>query len=209
MSRGRANGEGRVRDPALETSLADIGSWYEHDLVRFLVHLLDELVDGAVLHDGGQAVMHAAGLLAFGRALGAQVAQALYNLAGQPKTKLTDSFSDVPVTHQARTAIAWAEKTGIMEGVGGGKFSPDRSVTRQEAATLLTRQRKLSGEDTAADGSIVKQFTDGGTIADWAAAGVAYCAKTGLVQGKPGKVFAPKSTITRAEMATIMQRIAA
>ena len=139
----------------------------------------------------------------------AQVAQALYNLAGQPKTKLTDSFSDVPVTHQARTAIAWAEKTGIMEGVGGGKFSPDRSVTRQEAATLLTRQRKLSGEDTAADGSIVKQFTDGGTIADWAAAGVAYCAKTGLVQGKPGKVFAPKSTITRAEMATIMQRIAA
>ena len=54
-------------------------------------------------------------------------------------------------------------------------------VTRQEAATLLTRQRKLSGEDTAADGSIVKQFTDGGTIADWAAAGVAYCAKTGLV----------------------------
>ena len=46
-------------------------------------------------------------------------------------------------------------------------------------------------------------------IADWAAAGVAYCAKTGLVQGKPGKVFAPKSTITRAEMATIMQRIAA
>ena len=39
--------------------------------------------------------------------------------------------------------------------------------------------------------------------------GVAYCAKTGLVQGKPGKVFAPKSTITRAEMATIMQRIAA
>ena len=139
----------------------------------------------------------------------AQVAQALYNLAGQPKTELTDSFSDVPVTHQARTAIAWAEKTGIMEGVGGGKFSPDRSVTRQEAATLLTRQRKLSGEDTAADGSIVKQFTDGGTIADWAAAGVAYCAKTGLVQGKPGKVFAPKSTITRAEMATIMQRIAA
>ena len=139
----------------------------------------------------------------------AQVAQALYNLAGQPKTELTDSFSDVPVTHQARTAIAWAEKTGIMEGVGGGKFSPDRSVTRQEAATLLTRQRKLSGEDTTADSAIVKDFTDGGTIADWAAAGVAYCAKTGLVQGKPGKVFAPKSTITRAEMATIMQRIAA
>ena len=137
------------------------------------------------------------------------IVQILYNLAGQPKTELTDSFSDVPVTHQARTAIAWAEKTGIMEGVGGGKFSPDRSVTRQEAATLLTRQRKLSGEDTAADSAIVKDFTDGSTIADWAAAGVAYCAKTGLVQGKPGKVFAPKSTITRAEMATIMQRIAA
>ena len=127
-------------------------------------------------------------------------------------TNATPTFSDV----RTNANSAWAEKyiescyaQGIVSGVGGGKFSPDRSVTRQEAATLLTRQRKLSGEDTAADSSIVKQFTDGGTIADWAAAGVAYCAKTGLVQGKPGKVFAPKSTITRAEMATIMQRIAA
>ena len=127
-------------------------------------------------------------------------------------TNTTPTFSDVRNNANAAWAEGYIESCaaqGIVSGVGGGKFSPDRSVTRQEAATLLTRQRKLSGEDTAADGSIVKQFTDGGTIADWAAAGVAYCAKTGLVQGKPGKVFAPKSTITRAEMATIMQRIAA
>ena len=46
------------------------------------------------------------------------------------------------MTHQARTAIAWAAKTGIMKGVGDNKFEPDRSVSREEIATLLTRQRK-------------------------------------------------------------------
>ena len=136
-------------------------------------------------------------------------ARALYTIwQASPHRQATDSWRCSGNASGSHGCLR-AEKTSIMEGVGGGKFSPDRSVTRQEAATFLTRQRKLSGEDIAADSSIVKQFTDGGTIADWAAAGVAYCAKTGLVQGKPGKVFAPKSTITRAEMATIMQRIAA
>lgn len=96
-----------------------------------------------------------------------------------------------------------------MEGVGGGKFSPDRSVTRQEAATLLTRQRKLSGEDTAADGSIVKQFTDGGTIADWGSSRRSLLCKDRSGAGQAGQGICAEVYHHRAEMATIMQRIAA
>ena len=58
----------------------------------------------------------------------AQVAQALYNLAGQPKTKLTDSFSDVPVTHQARTAIAWAGKRPVSCRVSAAANSRPTAV---------------------------------------------------------------------------------
>ena len=138
----------------------------------------------------------------------AEVASALYNLAGQPKVELA-SFTDVPVTHQARTAIAWAAKTGIMKGVGDNKFEPDRSVSREEIATLLTRQRKLSGEDVSADKAAINEFADSAKISSWAVDGVAYCTKSGLVKGNPGKVFAPAGNTTRAELATIIQRIAA
>ena len=138
----------------------------------------------------------------------AEVASALYNLAGQPKVELA-SFTDVPVTHQARTAIAWAAKTGIMKGVGDNKFEPDRSVSREEIATLLTRQRKLSGVDVTADKNEVSAFVDSAKISSWAVDGVAYCTKSGLVKGNPGQVFAPAGNTTRAELATIIQRIAA
>lgn len=138
----------------------------------------------------------------------AQVASALYNLAGQPDVELA-SFDDVPVTHQARAAIAWAAQTGIMQGVGNNKFAPEATITRAEIATLLTRQLKLSGTDVSADPSEISTFADSGKISSWAVDGVAYCTKTGLVQGKPGNLFAPTDLTSRAELAAILMRIAA
>ena len=138
----------------------------------------------------------------------AQVASALYNLAGQPDVELA-SFDDVPVTHQARAAIAWAAQTGIMQGVGNNKFAPEATITRAEIATLLTRQLKLSGTDVSADPSEISTFADSGKISSWAADGVAYCTKTGLVQCKPGNLFAPTDLTSRAELAAILMRIAA
>lgn len=82
-----------------------------------------------------------------------------------------------------------------MKGVGDNKFEPDRSVSREEIATLLTRQRKLSGEDVSADKAAINEFADSAKISSWAVDGVAYCTKSGLVQGPtPGKVFAPPAT---------------
>ena len=117
-------------------------------------------------------------------------------------------FSDVPVTHQARTAVAWANQNGVMVGVGGGKFNPDAAVSRQELASLLTRYAKLNGKDTSADASVVQSFTDRGSISSWAAGGVAYCVKAGLMQGN-GQVFSPTGTATRAEVSVILMNIAA
>ena len=70
-------------------------------------------------------------------------------------------------------------------------------------------QRKLSGVDVTADKNEVSAFVDSAKISSWAVDGVAYCTKSGLVKGNPGKVFAPAGNTTRAELATIIQRIAA
>lgn len=47
-----------------------------------------------------------------------------------------NSFSDC-TTHWAKGYIAYANKTGIVAGVGGGKFNPDGSVTGTQAAKMM------------------------------------------------------------------------
>ena len=46
-------------------------------------------------------------------------------------------FVDVPATHWAYDAIAKAASYGWVNGVGEGRFSPDRPITRAEAAKLF------------------------------------------------------------------------
>lgn len=48
-------------------------------------------------------------------------------------------FSDVPQNHWAATAISTANADGIMTGTGGGKFSPNGTVSLAQLITILTR----------------------------------------------------------------------
>lgn len=55
---------------------------------------------------------------------------------------LVCGFSDVPADHQHAEGINWGAEKGIVLGVGGGKFEPDRPVTRGELMTILHRLSK-------------------------------------------------------------------
>ncbi|MDK2785246.1 MAG: poly-beta,6-N-acetyl-D-glucosamine N-deacetylase [Bacillota bacterium] len=48
-------------------------------------------------------------------------------------------FADVPPSHWAREAIACAWQKGLVAGVGGGRFLPDRPVGARELAELFQR----------------------------------------------------------------------
>lgn len=47
------------------------------------------------------------------------------------------TFVDVPDSHWAKGAIGLASSMGFIQGVGDGKFEPDRGVTRNEAVKIL------------------------------------------------------------------------
>lgn len=53
-------------------------------------------------------------------------------------------FYDVLNNHWASKEIAWASANGIMNGTGGGVFSPDSPVNRQQTWMVLGR---LAGAD--------------------------------------------------------------
>ena len=90
----------------------------------------------------------------------------------------------------------------IVTGTGGGLFNPSGSITRQEAATMLTRAaRSLGGVyiDTATD------YGDKHLIADWAADGVAYVSGAGIMRGT-GDGFDPQGVYTREQtIATVLR----
>ncbi|MDK2856030.1 MAG: poly-beta,6-N-acetyl-D-glucosamine N-deacetylase [Bacillota bacterium] len=48
-------------------------------------------------------------------------------------------FADVPPTHWAREAITCAWQKGLVAGVGGGRFLPDRPISARQLAELFER----------------------------------------------------------------------
>ncbi len=60
-------------------------------------------------------------------------------------TYTTVSFSDVDAAQYYAPYVEWAAKNGIVKGIGDGKFAPDTTVTREQAATMLANYRAFAG----------------------------------------------------------------
>ena len=101
--------------------------------------------------------------------------------------------------------IRWASDAGLMIGTGG-QFSSDATLTREQLATVLARYLTLQGEAEAPALSLAEVYSDADAISGWAADGVARCTELGLLQGSGG-AFHPKGTLTRAQLAAILQRL--
>lgn len=50
-------------------------------------------------------------------------------------------------------------------------------------------------------------YPDASGVSSWAAEAVAYCQKTGIITGRDGGAFLPQGTATRAEVATVIERL--
>ncbi|MDR1131186.1 MAG: S-layer homology domain-containing protein, partial [Oscillospiraceae bacterium] len=120
------------------------------------------------------------------------------------KYQSTDSpvFTDVSPSAWYYDNVRHLAAAGVVTGVGGGSFAPDRNITRAEAAVMIARAFHI------ADGSgETAVFPDAADIADWAADAVQGLKDAGYINGFPDGGFHPKDTITRAEAATILDNM--
>ncbi|MBQ6677649.1 MAG: S-layer homology domain-containing protein, partial [Clostridia bacterium] len=60
-------------------------------------------------------------------------------LAAMP-VSAAETFSDVEADRWSAGSIEYAVKEGYMNGVGGGRFDPEGSLTRAMVATVLWRR---------------------------------------------------------------------
>ena len=83
------------------------------------------------------------------------------------EVKPQTDFEDVPKTHWAYDAIMTANGFGWVEGVGGNRFSPDRFITRAEAAKMFCVMLERYGDAQAAAKAMGRFFPDVST-SHWA-----------------------------------------
>ena len=115
------------------------------------------------------------------------------------------TFVDVPDGQWYTPAAQWAYENGIVNGVGGAYFAPDRTITREEFAAMLYRYTEYLEVDTSARVDY-SAFADSDSVSSWANDAMSWAVAEGLINGKPGKLLAPQDTITRAEVATVIYR---
>lgn len=115
------------------------------------------------------------------------------------------NFGDVSENAWYANAVAWAAVAGIVTG-SNGNFNPEGEITREQLATMLYRFANLLNLNTAASGSALNGFTDGGEVSGWAADAMAWCIANGLINGVGDGNLAPGGTATRAQVAVILQR---
>ncbi|MGZ9586303.1 S8 family peptidase [Paenibacillus marinisediminis] len=99
--------------------------------------------------------------------------------------------------HWAQDAIVSVLKKGWMNGYGDAEFAPNRTITRAEAATVLSKVFDLKAKE---NGKV--SFKDV-SKKHWAYDAIEQVAQAGIANGyKPG-LFGPNQQVTRAEMAVM------
>ena len=111
-------------------------------------------------------------------------------------------FKDIGADHWALNAIAHSVARGYFKGEGEGRFAPNRAITRAEFVTILGRKAGITptGASTA--------FGDVKADAYYAPY-VAWAESKGIVKGTGFGKFEPNRTITREEMAVILDKFLA
>ncbi len=115
------------------------------------------------------------------------------------------NFSDVGFGAYYAGYAAWAQAKGIVTGVGGGRFAPDSSITREQMCVMMDRFASVMGIGLAQKGASAA-FTDSGRISSWAKSSVDNMQRCGIVQGDTAGAFNPTDSATRAEAAAVLQR---
>ena len=136
----------------------------------------------------------------------AMMVTVLYRLESAIANGETPEFQDVPADRWYSDAVVWGSETGIVEGYGNGVFGTNDEVTREQMATFLYRYVKYLGLDVSASGSL-NGFTDGDETSGWAKEAMQWAVGAGLFVGNDKNELNPKDTATRAEVATLFQRL--
>ena len=153
---------------------------------------------GAVAYVTENGLMNGTGTAAFSPNANMELAMLvtiLHRDAGTPAAEAS-APDGVPAGSWYEAASAWADVTGLLWDIDTAFTGAP--LAREDMVTILWR---YAGSPIAES----EDFADETQISAYAAQAVDWSRYTGVVSGKPGNLFDPKGSATRAELATILQ----
>ena len=137
-----------------------------------------------------------------------QILVGLAEAFGNDDVKVLNDLGDAWYARQAKVMAA----IGVVRGYEDSTFRGESAISREEVAVMLYRlvsiNAKLEGTDELPTFGDPAEFNDADTVAGWAAEEVAWAGTSGLFQGDEAGNFCPQGNATRAEMATLIERMA-
>ncbi|WP_339299278.1 S-layer homology domain-containing protein [Paenibacillus sp. FSL R5-0623] len=120
-------------------------------------------------------------------------------------------FSDVAADAWYSRAINTAYEYQLLDGFRDGTFRPDDKITRDQAMNIIARAMGITGlkeKLPVQSGSTeLQKYIDISDSSVWANKGIAESIQAGIFSGRSDSKLAPKAHITRAEVATIVERL--
>ncbi len=116
-----------------------------------------------------------------------------------------------PFTDTDSVAVAQAYCYGLVSGTGDNTFTPDRLVTREEAAkmlvsTLTAAEVPFNLSDGETDEYVIEAFDDDDEVSSWAKASVITILNYSLMNGLTDTTFGAREATTREQAIASVNR---
>lgn len=133
----------------------------------------------------------------------AMFAMILWNMEGKPAPEGGSYYTDVRDGSWFTEAVNWAHESGIVAGMGNGRFDPGGKLTREQLAAMMYRYTEYKGRKVTLRADL-SDYADKNKISDWAYESMSWAVAKKLISGRTETTLAPKGTATRAETAQIV-----
>ncbi len=122
----------------------------------------------------------------------------------------TGGFSDIASGDWHAKYVQAAVEAGLFKGNTDGTFLPDKTITRQEMASVAARAAvkldKVSEQKLAKFVMDKSAYADKSEVAEWAGSSVAWLEAEGVFVDITGDNFEPAKNVNRAEAAVVVFR---
>ena len=110
----------------------------------------------------------------------------------------------VTFTDTTDPAILRMASAKVVNGVGNELFDPNGQLTREQAATMLSRLAAALGKPLT---DSAPTFDDNGSVAGWASAAVGQMQFSGIMSGTGNNQFSPQQSYTREQSVVTIVRM--
>mgnify|MGYP004603925009 FL=1 len=180
---------------AAAADYTDLSPHWAEDALRFAVQ--SDLIDGVSEYT----------FAADAPATRACLVQALYRMEHAPVSEAALSFEDITDDASYLAAVRWGVSNGIITGYSDTVFRPGTSLTREQFAVMLYRFAEHKKLDVSAQTEL-SAYADAAAVHPYAQTAMRWANAAGLITGTTAATLSPQGTVSRAQLATILQRFA-